>query len=118
MQSNVKVLHPSGILDGDHAERLRGDILSELPKGMQIFLIDLKEVKFLNSTAIGTLVTVLKEIRSAEGELYLCSLGEQVKIILELARMDRIFPCYKNVEEFEAKVLKPRSSSGYLEKSV
>jgi anti-anti-sigma regulatory factor len=43
-------------------------------------------------------------VRSAGAELFLCSLSDQVKIIFQLTKMDRVFKTLANRDEFEQKV--------------
>jgi anti-sigma B factor antagonist len=50
----------------------------------------------MNSSGLGALVSILKAVRSAGAELFLCSLSEQVKMIFQLTKMDRVFKIFVN----------------------
>ena len=101
--SVVRVLKPKGNLDSINANNLRREILDLVDRGVKIIIIDLDSVVFMNSSGMGALVATLKAVKAKGGELALCSLTEQVKIIFELSRMDRIFKIYSDRQEFEAK---------------
>ena len=104
MTNSFKIIQPEGILDGTGANNLRREILDEIDRGVKIILVDLKNVTFMNSSGMGALVATLKTVKMAGGRLPLCSLSDQVKIIFELSRMERIFQIYRDRQEFEAKL--------------
>jgi anti-anti-sigma factor len=45
----------------------------------------------MDSSGLGALVAILQQVRKKEAHLYLCSINDQVQIILELTKMDKIF---------------------------
>jgi anti-anti-sigma factor len=104
MSSIVKIVQPSGILDGVSVNQLRREISDIVESGANIVLVDFQDVTFMNSSGLGALVSTLKVVRSAGAELFLCSLSDQVKIIFQLTKMDRVFKTLANRDEFEQKV--------------
>lgn len=105
MSSTVKILQPSGILDGASANQLRRDINDVVENGAEIVLVDFQDITFMNSTGLGALVATLRTVRSAGSELFICSLNEQVQMIFQLTKMDRVFKPLANRDEFDQKVL-------------
>ena len=103
MTIDFKSIQPEGILDSVHANNLRREILDLINSGEKIILLNLQDITFMNSSDMGALVATLKAVKAAGGELALCSLSDQVRIIFELSRMDRIFQVYSDRQEFEAK---------------
>lgn len=108
MDSTIKFFRPSGILDGVAANKLRREILEALDKKVDIFVIELQDVTFMNSSGLGTLVLTLRLIKSAGKELFICSPSEQVKMILDLTKVNRVFRTFATREELEQKVLQRR----------
>jgi anti-anti-sigma factor len=100
MSDNFQAIQPEGILDSVRANNLRRDIINLIEDGNKLILLDLHEISFMNSSGMGILVATLKAVKAKGGELVLCSLSEQVKIIFELSRMDRIFQVYSDLQEF------------------
>jgi anti-anti-sigma regulatory factor len=43
------------------------------------------------------LVRCLKRIRSGEGDIYLANLQAEVRCVLRLTRLDRVFECFADV---------------------
>jgi anti-anti-sigma factor len=105
MSSTVKIIQPSGILDGGNVNQLRREVSEIVEMGADIVLIDFQDVTFMNSSGLGALVSILKAVRSAGAELFICSLSEQVKMIFQLTKMDRVFKIFVNQDEFEQKVV-------------
>jgi anti-anti-sigma factor len=100
----MKVIQPSGILDGVAVNGLRREITDIVEGGTNIVLVDFQDVTFMNSSGLGALVSTLRVVRSAGAELFLCSLSEQVRMIFELTKMDRVFKMFNSRNEFEEKV--------------
>jgi anti-anti-sigma factor len=105
MIERYKIFEPSGILDEQSAESLRQEIREANQEGYKHILIDMHNITFMNSSAVGILVLVLKEVRNQGGDLYLCALSDQVQVMLELSRMHLIFRCFNSIKEFEQKML-------------
>jgi len=97
----VQVLAPSGILDGTQAEEVRTQVDGALKAGAKTLLMDLKDTTFVDSSGLGTLVSVLKKVRSQNCEMVVCSINPQVKMLFELTSMDRVFRVFKDREAFE-----------------
>ena len=105
MTANLKTLEPTGILDGATTNELKLQVSDLLHQGADIVLLDMKQVTFMNSTGIGAMVAMLKIVRAKGKQIYLCGLTEQVKIIFELTKMDRVFKTFIDQQEFKSKVL-------------
>ncbi|EKU97899.1 anti-anti-sigma factor [Leptolyngbya sp. PCC 7375] len=105
MTKNLKTLEPAGILDGATTNELKLQVTDLLHEGIDIVLLDMNQVTFMNSTGIGAMVAMLKIVRAKGKQIYLCGLTEQVKMLFELTKMDRVFKTFIDQQDFEAKVL-------------
>jgi anti-anti-sigma factor len=105
MGSNVQVISPTGVLDSTKAEEFRQTVNQLLDDGADIILINLKDVTFIDSSGLGTLVVLLKQVRSLDRKLCICSINDQVRMLFELTSMDRVFDVYENQQSFEQAVL-------------
>lgn len=104
MTTEVKTLEPAGMLDGAAAHDLKNQVLDLLREGADGVLLNLSGITFMNSSGIGALVSTLKAVREKDKQLYICGLTDQVRMIFELTKMDRVFNLYSDVADFEAKV--------------
>jgi len=105
MSPNVKVVQPSGILNGITSNQLRRDVSEFVSSGVDTVLIDLQHVTFIDSSGLGALVATMKMVQAAGGKFFVCSVKNQVKMVFELTRMDRIFEEFADRDEFNRQVL-------------
>ncbi|KOP26743.1 sulfate transporter [Hapalosiphon sp. MRB220] len=105
MNTIVKVIEPSGILDGIRGNLLRREVSNLLDSGTEILLIDLKEVNFIDSSGLGSLVSAMQMVRSANAKLFVCSISDQVKMLFELTKMDRIFQIFVDQDDFQRQII-------------
>jgi anti-sigma B factor antagonist len=68
-------------------------------------LIDLKDIQFMDSSGLGTLVSAMKVVRGAGRKLFLCSVNGQIKMLFELTKMDKIFEKFADQDEFKHQIL-------------
>jgi anti-sigma B factor antagonist len=80
-----------------------GDLKSEMQKlfteGNKNILVDLKDVRFIDSSGLGALVSGFKNAISHQGNLKLSSLQPQVKSMFELTRLHRVFEIFASTSE-------------------
>lgn len=108
---NVTVIELSGILDGIRGNELRRQMSGIVANGSNIVLLDMKEVNFIDSSGLGALVSAAQILRNANGKLFVCSISDQVRMLFELTKMDRIFQTFADKEEFKRQVLAIQSAS-------
>lgn len=104
----VKIIEPSGILDKSNASPLRQQIMNEVENGIDILLVDLENVTFMDSAGLAALVLALKTVRAGGSQMFLCSMNEPVKTLFELTNMSRVFQIYPTKDEFTKAILLSR----------
>jgi anti-sigma B factor antagonist len=97
--SGVTVLAPSGRLDVTGAPTLKEAISEVVKNGQPKLVIDMEGVSFVDSTGLGSVIAALKQVRSSKGDLRLAAPNQQVRVVLELTTLDRVFPYFATVEE-------------------
>ena len=105
MNTNVEVLQPSGILNNVRGNQLRDEVNEILTAGIDIVLIDLKDVKFIDSSGLGALVAAMKMVQTAGGKIFFCSINDQVRMLFELTQLSRILEKFADRDEFNRQVL-------------
>ena len=88
-------------MDATQTDQLRSDINDALQSGASTVLIDFENVSFMDSSGLGALVGAFKALRAHGGNLCVCSINEQIRILFELTSMDRVFDIFQNQEEFQ-----------------
>lgn len=105
MSPTVKILEPSGILNAIKGNELRREITDTVSAETEIVLIDLKNVNFIDSSGLGALVAAMQTLKKANRKLFVCSINEQVKMIFELTKVDKILQIYPDRDEFNRQLL-------------
>jgi len=97
--AGVTVLAPSGRLDVAGAPMLKEAIGEAVKNGQPRLVIDMEGVSFVDSTGLGSVIAALKLVRSSKGDLRLAAPNQQVRVVLELTTLDRVFPYFATVDE-------------------
>jgi anti-sigma B factor antagonist len=97
----MKILEPSGILDRYQGENLLQEVSQLLQTNIEVILIDFTHVSFMDSAGLGFFILCLKRARLAKVKLVICSLNEQVKMLLEITNMDRLVKILPSQAEFQ-----------------
>lgn len=100
MNSDVKVVQPSGILDSTKSDQFKAGINEVLNNGANTVLVDFQDVSFMDSSGLGALVIALKTVRASGGDLFVCSINDQIKILFELTSMDKVFRVFDDRDAF------------------
>jgi anti-sigma B factor antagonist len=98
-ENGVPVLSIRGEIDVSTAPELRDRLLSVAQSGSTRAVVDLREVTFLDSTALGVLVSALKRFRAADGDLRLVVTGRSIVKVLEITGLVDVFMIFDTVEK-------------------
>jgi anti-sigma B factor antagonist len=75
------------------------DMLRERLKDSPCLLMNLEHIEFLDSSGLGALVWMLREMEGQAGQIKLCNLQKPVVMLLEVVRMHRVFDIYNDKSE-------------------
>ena len=98
-QDDWAVLTVSGEIDIATAPSLRERLHALLAEDKRQIVVDLDDVGFLDSTALGVLVGVLKRARSEDGEVRIVCTQPRVRKVFEITRLDSAFDLFDSVDE-------------------
>jgi anti-anti-sigma factor len=91
MTAPLKIIKPAGIIDSVKANELCNQVSALLATGNNLVLLDMTDVCSIDSSGLSALIIALKMLRTAGGNLYLCSIAAPVRDLLNVTRMDRLF---------------------------
>jgi anti-sigma B factor antagonist len=86
-------------LDAHNSDELKVEMNRLFEGGTKDLLVDLKEVRFIDSSGLGVMVSGYKNAATRQGSIKLCSLQTQVKSMFELTRLHRVFDIYQTIDE-------------------
>jgi anti-sigma B factor antagonist len=96
--SGCAVVVATGEIDLYTAPALRESLIRAGESSSRI-VIDLSEVTFLDSTGLGVMLGALGRARTAERSVALVGLSDMVKRVLQITRLDEVFPTYARLDE-------------------
>jgi anti-sigma B factor antagonist len=91
LEQSVTLVRLQERLDAAAAPSLVARLMGAIAEGRTQFVVDLAEVPFIDSTGLGALVSGLKAARRVEGDLRLAAPSPQVRKLLRLTTLDRVF---------------------------
>jgi anti-sigma B factor antagonist len=95
-EGDIVVVAVEGDLDASTSPDLRAKFEEFIGQGENLYVIDLAEVPFMDSSGIAALVNLFKRVRIGAGDVRLCSLREEIMKIFRLTRLDRVFDIFDN----------------------
>lgn len=96
---NVTVLELAGSLDVSNAHQIRQTLIDAASGESAQVVVNLRDLYFVDSSGLATLVQGLKRAREHQGNLCLCSLQSPVRLIFEMTRLDKVFEIFITEED-------------------
>ncbi len=98
-EAQAAVLNLSGRLDLASGATLKENLKQLFENDKTSIHLNLAEIEFINSSGLGALVSVMKEVRLLKGRLTLSNLASYVQEIFEITQLSHIFEIYATEEE-------------------
>ncbi len=84
------------MIGGPETQRLMDLANSTIDESLLLSAVDLSNVRFINSTGIGVLVSLLTKFRNRGGELILINPSEHIRKLLIITKLNAIFTIAEN----------------------
>ncbi|MDF5707869.1 MAG: STAS domain-containing protein [Nostoc sp. S4] len=95
----VILFKPQASIDLEVGMALSEQMAGVVPEPHQLWVIDLAEVNFMDSSGLVPLVKGLKAARQSGCRLVLCNVQTPVRLILELTQLDTVFEIFDTYED-------------------
>jgi len=100
IKGNTLILRVSGDLIGeDHGTHLVEAVNEAVSHKLLTCIIDISELRYINSSGIGVLITILTKFRNKGGDVYLMRPSENVKKLLVITKLNAIFQIVQSEDE-------------------
>ncbi|WMJ74852.1 STAS domain-containing protein [Cytophagaceae bacterium ABcell3] len=104
---NTLFIHLQGDLIGESNGMELVDLVNDkINQSILSCAIDLSEVRYMNSSGIGVLITLLTKFRNKGGEVILINPSEQIKKLLIITKLNAIFTIVDTEQEAKEKLKK------------
>jgi anti-sigma B factor antagonist len=100
IENGITILSMSGNLLGEKdAKPILESVEISIENESNKFVIDLGDMKFINSTGLSVLLTVLTKSRNAGGDMVIINIPEQLANLLKITKLSDVFPQAASKEE-------------------
>jgi len=98
--NDVVVIEVKGnMMGGPDAQKFRDLMHKLIEDGKNKVVVDLKNVKFINSAGLGTLISALTTTRNAGGDLKIANPTQKIESLLMITKLIKVFESYSSVDE-------------------
>lgn len=99
VRETIKIIQLSGeLIDRNQAAELIAEIETDINEGNCKFLLNLQELKYVNSSGLNILINILTKARKAGGDLAICNVSTKVAQLMKITKLDSIFNVSENEE--------------------
>ena len=92
--NSTEVLALEGEIDLHRSPQLKQEISAIIDRRPACILVDLSRVSYMDSSGLAVLVETLQRLSGNGGKLGLFGLGQSVRHIFEIARLDQVFQIF------------------------
>ena len=97
-QNGIAVFKIDGRVDSDGAVMLEQHLLKATEDGHHKMVLEMADVRYINSAGLRILAEVLTINRENNGELYLVGLSNKVKRVFQIIGFDNFFKLFDDTE--------------------
>ncbi|MFK7799302.1 MAG: STAS domain-containing protein [Aureispira sp.] len=97
--NNIEVLQVDDLLNPLDNQEIIKEIEEKIQTGATVYVVDLSEMDYMNSSGLTFLISILTRARNAGGEVAIANLSDNIKKILLVTRLNNMFNVYSSVEE-------------------
>ena len=102
IKDNTLIIQLSGDLIGeDNGSRVLEVVTDSIQQNVLTAIVDISGLRYINSSGIGVLITMLTKFRNKGGDLYLLKPSESVQKLLVITKLNSIFQIIQSVEEVQ-----------------
>lgn len=96
----VAVLSVKGnLMGGPETISLHEKVKELIEQNKKKIVVDLSNVKWMNSSGLGTIMGCLTSLKNAQGDLKLCGVTEKVKSLFMITKLITLFETYATQQE-------------------
>jgi anti-sigma B factor antagonist len=100
VKSDVLIIRLTGDLIGENNSAIVLDVVANsIEEKIKTCIVDISGLRYINSSGIGLLITILTKFRNKSGEVYLMKPSESVQKLLVITKLNAIFHIIQSEDE-------------------
>ena len=119
-QQDILLVELNGQLGAYQAPMFEKALLEAVYKSEKIpyLILDCSQLQILDSTGLGALLRMTKNVQNDNGLIFLTGLREQPRLVLETTQTIKLFQCFQTVQTAIDSLKQIRFARDYLEQNV
>lgn len=98
-ENDIDVVNVGGQLDAFSTPDAKAEFKNLTDARRYKIVLNLKELTYINSTAIGAIVAVAQQIRRRKGDLKICCMKEDIRKVFDLVGASKILDIFATEQE-------------------
>ena len=99
-RGDVLILTLEGeLMGGEESKVFQDRLYKSIEEGIVSVVIDMADVKWMNSSGLGILMSGLTTLRSSGGDLKLANVSERVHRPINVTKLDKVLKMYASVDQ-------------------
>lgn len=95
----MRIVLKGRLLSSDEAINLLIAADKEIANGNNLFIINLKELEFVNSAGLSSLISLLTKARNKGGEVAIYGTNKRLEELIILTKLNTVFDIFKTEDE-------------------
>lgn len=95
----IGLIHIESELTAATVDEFRKHLALLMGKNVRFFIMNMAKVDFVDSTGLGSIISIAKRVRDLQGDIKLAAMQPSSKKLIEVVRADRYFPDHATVED-------------------
>ncbi|MCW3102511.1 MAG: anti-anti-sigma factor [Bacteroidetes bacterium] len=99
-ENGLNVYHLGGeLIDRDQAVKMLAEIDEAISKGQNKVLLNLQELKYINSSGLNIFINILTKARKAGGDVAICCVNKKINELLVITKLNSVFNVSDSTEK-------------------
>ncbi len=98
LSSETVVVHMGEALDFRNADEFKDAFQDHVEDGVRNFILDFSETEVLDSTGLGSIFSLYREISPEDGKVAFADVSRPVQVVVQLTRTYKVFRQFPSVE--------------------
>lgn len=101
LSSETVVVHMGEALDFRNADDFKDTFQDHVEDGTRNFILDFSETEVLDSTGLGSIFSLYREISPDDGKVAFADVSRPVQVVVQLTRTYKVFRQFPSVQAAE-----------------
>jgi len=86
-------------IDVNNSQIFSKDLKDIILRNKAAFILDLQNIGFIDSSGLGAIVSVLRDLNGLGGKMVLCNAAPAVEVLFKMVRLSQIAEIYKTKDD-------------------